>query len=90
MAEGSETALEASVRSQLAAWHLGGTPEGAAALDIAHRLADEEIRPTAAAMLHGQLRALMGDLRALAPEEEARDDVADLQDEYKGLRVVGS
>ncbi|MFD0902343.1 hypothetical protein [Actinomadura sediminis] len=82
-------ALERAVRAQLAKWGLEGSAEGAAALDIADRLANTEgLRPAAAAMLHAQLRTLLADLRKLAPPEEADDGVAALQDEYNGLRAV--
>lgn len=81
--------LETSVRDQLDAWQLLDSPEGQQALDLAHRLhATEELRPAAASMLHAQLRALMGDLRSLAPEKPAADGVSDLQDEYEGLKAV--
>jgi hypothetical protein len=81
--------LETAVRDQLAAWKLSGSPEGAAVQDIAHRLAHtEDLRPAAAAMLHAQLRSLLVDLRKLAPPVEADDGVADLQNEYEGLRAV--
>jgi hypothetical protein len=77
------------LEQQLTAWGLTASPEGAAALDIAERLAEtEDLRPAAAAMLHAQLRALMVDLRKLAPPESAADDVADLQDEFGKLRIV--
>lgn len=81
--------LETSVRDQLVAWSMLDAPEGQQALDIAHRLhATEELRPAAASMLHAQLRALMVDLRGLAPEAENADGVSDLQDEYEGLKAV--
>jgi hypothetical protein len=77
------------VRGQLESWGLDGTIEGAQALDIAMRLvADEELRPAAAAMLHAQLTKVVADLRRLAPPEDADDDVADLQGAYQGLRAV--
>lgn len=81
--------LERAVRDQLDAWGLAGAPEGAAAQDLAHRLAHtEDLRPAAAAMLHAQLRSLLGDLRKLAPPVEDADGVADLQNEYNGLKAV--
>jgi hypothetical protein len=81
--------LQRVVSEQLDAWRLTSSPEGAAALDIAERLATtEDLRPAAAAMLHAQLRALLADLRKLAPPEQAADDVAGLQDEFEGLRAV--
>lgn len=81
--------LETAVRDQLARWCLDGSAEGAAALDLARRLAAEDLRPAAAAMLHAQLRTQLVDLRKLAPEEDEQDGVADLQGEFDGLRVVG-
>jgi hypothetical protein len=81
--------LEQVTRTTLAGWGLTDAPEGAAALDIARRLGADDLRPAAAAMLHAQLRALLADLRKLAPEEPAADGVSDLQGEYEGLRVVG-
>ena len=81
--------LERAVRDQLTAWGLAGTAEGAAVLDIAHRLAHtEDLRPAAAAMLHAQLRTQLVDLRKLAPPADEKDGVSDLQDAYQGLRVV--
>ena len=81
--------LETSLRGQLDTWDLVDSPEGRQALDIAHRLhATEDLRPAAAAMLHAQLRALMTDLRGLAPDEAPSDGVSDLQDEYEGLKAV--
>lgn len=86
--DGDLSALEEALRDQLAAWRLADSPEGRQALDIAARLAVGELRPAAAAMLHAQLRALMADLRALAPDEAPADDIADLQGEYEGLKAV--
>lgn len=80
--------LEEAVSAQLEAWGLESSPEGRAVLDIAERLADEGLRPAAAAMLHAQLRSYLVELRKLAPPEKAVDDVADLQSEFEGLRAV--
>jgi hypothetical protein len=81
--------LERAVTDQLGAWGLSGTPEGQAAVDLAWRLAHtEDLRPAAAAMLHAQLRALLVDLRKLAPPAETADAVTGLQAAYEGLRVV--
>ncbi len=77
------------MREQLQEWGLLTSAEGAAALDIAHRLANtEDLRPAAAAMLHAQLRTFLADLRKLAPPAEADDEVADLQSQYEGLKAV--
>ena len=81
--------LERAVRDQLAGWGLLDTAEGAATMDIAHRLAHtEDLRPAAAAMLHAQLRTQLADLRKLAPPADEKDGVADLQNAYEGLRAV--
>jgi hypothetical protein len=56
------------------------TALAASALDLAERLAEEDIRPTAAAMLHAQLRATLGELAKLAkPVEKKGDPVDELQ-----------
>lgn len=81
--------LERAVRDQLTGWGLLDTAEGAATMDIAQRLArTEDLRPAAAAMLHAQLRTQLVDLRKLAPPADEKDGVADLQNEYIGLRAV--
>lgn len=88
-ADDHRSALERAVRDQLDRWGLAATAEGAAAQDIAARLAHtEDLRPAAAAMLHAQLRGLLVDLRRLAPPEEADDEVAGMRDAYQGLRAV--
>lgn len=85
----SSSDLERAVRDQLTAWDLLDAPEGRAALDIADRLAHtEDLRPAAAAMLHAQLRALLADLRKLAPPVEVDDEVAKLAGEVAQLRAV--
>lgn len=84
------SALRSSVQDQLTEWGLERSPEGAAALGIVGRLEVEDLRPAAAAMLHAQLRAIVADLRKLAPEKPAEDDVADLQRDFQGLKAVGS
>lgn len=89
MSDEHNTGLREQVRAQLAEWGLDESPEGAAALDIARRLSAPKVADTAAAMLHGQLRALLADLRQMAPPAEQRDEIDDLHAEYEGLRVVG-
>ncbi len=74
-----------ALSSRLAAWGLAAEPEAAAALDLAERLASEDLRPAAAAMLHAQLGARLSDLRKLAPEAETQDDIDDLRAQ---LRIV--
>ena len=85
-----EISLRTAVQDQLSEWGLSRSPEGAAALDVAARLESEDLRPAAAAMLHAQLRAIVADLRKLAPEKPAEDDVSDLQRDFRGLKAVGS
>lgn len=81
--------LERAVHDQLTTWGLITTAEGAAAVDLAHRLAHtEDLRPAAAAELHAQLRAQLVDLRKLAPPADEQDGVSELRDAYKGLRAV--
>jgi hypothetical protein len=75
---GDDDALTQRVRDQLTAWGLTAAPEGAQALAIAERLGAEGLRPAAAAMLHGQLRAVLADLRKLAPPAESNDDIDEL------------
>ena len=81
--------LEQRVRDQLTGWGLLDTAEGAAAMDIAHRLGHtEDLRPAAAAMLHQQLRTQLVDLRRLAPPVENDDEVSKLQGDVAQLRAV--
>jgi hypothetical protein len=81
--------LERAVRDQLTAWDLLETAEGAAAVDLAYRLSHtEDLRPAAAAELHGQLRAQLVDLRKLAPPADEQDGVSELQAQYNGLKAV--
>lgn len=81
--------LERAVHDQLDRWGLIGTAEGQAAVDIARRLSrTADLRPAAAAELHGQLRAQLVDLRKLAPPEEADDKVSKLAGDVARLRAV--
>ena len=81
--------LERAVRDQLAGWGLLDTAEGAATMDLAHRLVHtEDLRPAAAAMLHAQLRTQLVDLRKLAPPAESDDEVSKLQGDVAHLRAV--
>lgn len=82
------TDLEVAVRADLDSWGLTNTSLAAATLDVVGRLADPELRPAAAAMLHQRLDGYLSVMRALAPEADADDGVSDLQGEYEGLRVV--
>ncbi|MFC5187122.1 hypothetical protein [Actinomadura harenae] len=72
------SALEDAVREQLIGWGLVDSAEGASALDLARRLDAGDVRASAAAMLHGQLRALLSDLRKLAPPADSDDAVDEL------------
>lgn len=71
--------LVSALEDQLNRWDLDGSPEGAAALDLAERLAAADLRPAAAAMLHAQLGARLADLRKLAPIEVPVDEIEDLK-----------
>jgi hypothetical protein len=83
-------ALADDVRAQLDGWGLAGTAEGAAALDICERLGDIDLRPAAAAQLHAQLRALLVDLRKLAPEAADEDGLDELtQQRERRRRAAG-
>lgn len=70
--------LHDAVRADLARWGLSCSALGAQALDLAERLAAEDLRPAAAAMLHAQLNKVLTDLRKLAPPEILSDDVDEL------------
>lgn len=74
-----------SIRSQLAEWDLLGSAEGQTALDIASRLTDDT-RPAAAAMLHGQLRGILAQLRVLAPEPESHDEIDEVREQREKRR----
>jgi len=82
--------LEAALRADLERWGatVADSALAAAALDTARRLDTPGVSPSAASLLHGQLRQYLADLRDLAPPKEDDDEVADLQAEYQGLRAV--
>lgn len=72
--------LVASVRGDLK--RLGLDEQGTlamAALDIAVRLGVAGVRPTAAAMLHKELRATMAELEKVAAGRPAEDGIDDLR-----------
>lgn len=80
-------ALEDAVRAQVDDWGLAATAEAAAALDICRRLeAERTPAPSAAAMLHSQLRALLSDLRSLAPEEQTSDEIDEVAAQREARR----
>ncbi len=82
--------LATKIHARLEKWGLLAEPEAAAALDLAQRLEDEELRPAAAAMLHAQLGTRLSDLRKLAPIESVADDIDDIQQQReKRLRAAG-
>ena len=72
----SAARLEAAVRADLDRWELADTSLAAAALDIVDRLADPELKPSGAALLHQRLDTYLAHLRKLAPPVVA-DDVID-------------
>ncbi len=81
------TDLETKIYARLEKWGLLAEP---AALDLAKRLGEEDLRPAAAAMLHAQLGARVSDLRKLAPIESVTDDIDDIQQQReKRLRAAG-
>lgn len=82
--------LSAALLARIEAWGLDGEPEAAAALDLAERLEVEGLRPAAAAMLHGQLRAVLKDLREMAPEADSADDIDALKAKLKLLPGAAS
>lgn len=78
--------LEDAVRADLGRWGMLDTSLAAAALDVVERLADEKLRPAAAAMLHQRLDGYLADLRKLAPPVAARDDVDEVNEQRKKRR----
>lgn len=82
--------LVTKIHARLEKWGLLDEPEAAAALDLAQRIDEEDLRPAAAAMLHAQLGARVSDLRKLAPIESVADDIDDIQQQReKRLRAAG-
>jgi hypothetical protein len=62
---------------------MADTSLAAATLDVVERLAAEDLRPAAAAMLHQRLDGYLADLRKLAPPEvtyDAVDEVAEARE----------
>jgi hypothetical protein len=73
--------MEAAVRRDLDRWgpKVADTALAASALDLARRLDVGDVRPTAASLLHAQLRATVLELTELAPDEAEADDIDELQ-----------
>lgn len=70
--------LVQAVRADLARWGIrADSIFAAAALDLAARLDAVDVRPAAAAQLHGQLRETAVQLVKLAPAEQTPDDALD-------------
>jgi hypothetical protein len=78
--------LETAVLADLGRWGLADTSLAAAALDVVERLADPELRPAAAAMLHQRLDGYLLELRTLAPPEVAHDDVDEVNEQREKRR----
>lgn len=80
MSEQLQVELVAAVRGDLA--RLGLNERGTlatAALDIATRLEASGVRPTAAAMLHKELRATLDALERVAAGQPASDAIDELR-----------
>lgn len=73
--------LESAVQRDLDRWgeEIATSALAAAALDTARRLDVENVSPSAASLLHGQLRQYLADLRELAPAGEEADDIDELE-----------
>lgn len=80
------TKLENAVRADITRWGLTDTSLAAAALDVVTRLADPELRPAAAAMLHQRLDGYLADLRKLAPPAVTHDEVDDVKEQREKRR----
>lgn len=78
--------LESAVRADLERWKLADTSLAAATLDVVARLADEKLRPAAAAMLHQRLDGYLADLRKMAPPEVTRDAVDEVAAQREARR----
>lgn len=76
--DSTESPLVAAVHADLTRWSIpADSAMAASALDLAVRLDAEGIRPAAAAMLHAQLRATLGELAKVAQLEERAGDPVD-------------
>lgn len=83
------TDLEAAVRAEVGACGpLADSGLGACAIDLAVRLADEDLRPAAAAMLHAQLGARLADLRKLAPPAVTTDEIDEVAAQREARRAA--
>lgn len=80
-AESESGLMEVAVRADLDRWGptVAGTAMAASALDLARRLDAGGVRPTAASLLHAQLRATVLELAKLAPPEAETDSVDELK-----------
>lgn len=77
--------MESAVLADMERWgpKMARTTLAVGALDMAQRLDEGGMRPTAASLLHAQLRASVLELEKLAPPQADVDDV----DELKGRRA---
>lgn len=84
----TQSALAEAVRADLKRWGIDPTTAlAASAIDLAERLGEPDIRPSAAAMLHAQLRATLGELaKAATPVAAAGDPVDELNARRKDRR----
>ena len=74
--------MEAAVLADMERWgeKLAGTSLAAGVLDMARRLdTTTDLRPTAASLLHAQLRASVLELEKLAPPQVVTDSVDELK-----------
>jgi hypothetical protein len=83
------TELERKVRAEVGSYGpLADSGLGACAIDLAVRLADEDLRPAAAAMLHAQLGARLADLRKLAPPAVTTDEIDEVAAQRQARRAA--
>ncbi|MUN41641.1 hypothetical protein [Actinomadura litoris] len=82
--------LETALRAALERWgpEIADTAP-AAALDTARRLDGPKVSPSAASLLHGQLRQYLADLRELAPSGEEGDEIDELTERRRKRRAAG-
>ena len=84
----SRAPLLAAVRADLERWgpEVAQSALAAGALDLARRLNGRSVSPTAASLLHAQLRTTLLELAKLAPTPEESDGVTDLAAEREARR----
>lgn len=81
------SSLVTAVEADLQRWGIDkDSALAASAVDLATRLAEADIRPSAAAALHAQLRATLAELGKVAKPEEAADPVDELNARRQGRR----